>query len=189
LEDNEMAELEGSFPKIAEGNWWKLRELFRKKVPSVVTPTYLATALTMKENAARANIMSPFKKIGIFDDEGRPTDLAYTWRDDAKYAEVCSTILEATYPQEVRDLYHDKGQDLSGLSSWFMHKCRCGEHAAKRYASFYGLLLQADPNGQLEEAGPVIATAIKTAKRKWQSAQRERSPWKSSKKGYPDSIR
>jgi Family of unknown function (DUF5343) len=97
-----MAEVERSFPKIAEGNWWKLRELFRKRVPTVVTPTYLANALTMKEDSARANIMSPFKKIGILADEGRPTDLAYTWRDDAKYREVCSSILEATYPQEVR---------------------------------------------------------------------------------------
>jgi hypothetical protein len=35
-----MAESERSFPKIAQGNWWKLGELFRKKVPSVITLTY-----------------------------------------------------------------------------------------------------------------------------------------------------
>jgi hypothetical protein len=107
----------------------------------------------MTESSARSNIMSPFKKIGILDAEGRPTDLAYNWRDDPKYPEVCSTIMEVTYPQEVRDLYHDKGQDLSGLVSWFMSYCRCGEAAAKMYASFYRLLLKADPNDQNEFQG------------------------------------
>jgi hypothetical protein len=50
----------------------------------------------MSESSARSNIMSLFKKIGILDDEGRPTDLAYNWRDDAKYLAVCSTIMETT---------------------------------------------------------------------------------------------
>jgi hypothetical protein len=97
--------------------------------------------------------MPLFKKIGILDDEGRPTDLAYNWRDDAKYLEVCSTIMETTYPQEVRDLYHGRGQDLSGLVSWFMGYCRCGEPAARMYSSFYRLLLKADPNDQHEFQG------------------------------------
>jgi hypothetical protein len=143
-----MAEGEKSFPKIAEGNWWKLRDHFKRRVPAVVTPASLASALDMSEPSARSNIMAPFKKIGIFDEEGKPTDLAYDWRDDTKYPSVCKTILEKLYPREVLDLYHDINQDFSGLSNWFMNYCRCGDPAAKMYSSFYRLLLRADPNEQ-----------------------------------------
>ena len=37
-----------SFPKIADTNWWKLRGLFKRKVPAIVTPAYLAEALSMR---------------------------------------------------------------------------------------------------------------------------------------------
>jgi hypothetical protein len=143
-----MVESERSFPKIAEGNWWKLRDLFKRRVPAGVTPGYLASALEMGEASARANILSPFKKIGIFDEEGKPTDLAYNWRDDEKYPLVCKTIIEKIYPIEVSDLYHDIDQDPSGLVNWFMTYCRCGEPAARMYSSFYRLLLKADPSEQ-----------------------------------------
>lgn len=139
-----------SFPKIAAPNWWKLRDLFNRKVPSVVTASYLANALEMKEASARANILAPFKKIGIIDGEGKPTDLAYDWRDDEKYPSVCQSILKARYPQEVRDLYPDKDQDLAGLVPWFQNHCRCGEPAAKMFSDFYRLLLRADPTEQTQ---------------------------------------
>jgi hypothetical protein len=143
-----MAEKETSFPKIAEVNWWKVRDLFRRRVPASVTSSYIATALSMSEASAKSNIIATFKKIGLIDNEGKPTDLAYDWRDDAKYPSVCQSIFETVYPQEVRDLYHDKEQDTSGLIPWFMSYCRCGEPAARMYVTFYRLLLRADPTEQ-----------------------------------------
>jgi len=142
-----MANEETSFPKIPEANWWKLRDLFNKKVPAAVTASYLASALSMAESSAKANLIAPFKKIGIIEEDGKPTDLAYDWRDDNKYPDVCKTLLSNLYPQEVRDLFHSSDVDFQQLTNWFMNSARCGEPAAKMYARFYVLLLKADPKG------------------------------------------
>ncbi|MGZ8175103.1 MULTISPECIES: DUF5343 domain-containing protein [Methylobacter] len=139
-----MANGDTSFPMIADSSWWKLRVLFRRKVPTIVTPTYLATALSMGEASARANLIGPFKKIGIIDDDGKPTDLAHDWRDDHKYASVCETLIETCYPQELKDLFHSPDANIQRLTNWFMSHTRCGEPTAKKYARFYLLLLKAD---------------------------------------------
>jgi hypothetical protein len=142
-----MANGDMSFPKIATGNWWKLRDLFKRKVPTIVTPSYLANALSMEEGSAKSNIISPFKKIGILDEDGKPTDLAYDWRDDQKYAEVCSKIINNNYPEEIKDLFHSPDADYQQVHGAFMRQARCGEPAARMYATFYLLLLQSDPQG------------------------------------------
>lgn len=140
-----MANGDTSLPKIADSSWWKLRDLFKRKVPAIVTPTYLATALSMGEASARSNLIGPFKKIGIIDDDGKPTDLAYDWRDDHKYAAVCESLIKTYYPQELKDLFHSSDVDMQKLTNWIMNHTRCGEPAAKMYARFYLLLLKADP--------------------------------------------
>jgi len=114
-----MADNDKSFPKIAGSNWWKLRNLFKQKVPVVVTTTYLSSALSMTETSAQGNIINPFKKLGILDEAGKPTDLAYDWRDDSKYPAVCQTLLDNTYPQEIRDLYSTAESDPAAIISWF----------------------------------------------------------------------
>ncbi|HFD32436.1 MAG TPA: hypothetical protein ENJ28_07030 [Gammaproteobacteria bacterium] len=164
-----MANSEASYPKIPEANWWKLRGLFKKKVPAAVTASYLATALSMAESSARANLVGPFKKIGIIEADGKPTDLAYDWRDDRKYPEVCETLIKANYPQEIQDLFHSSDADFGQLTNWFMNSARCGESAAKMYARFYMLLLKADPKG-----GEEVAVA-KAAKPKTVSAKKKKS--------------
>lgn len=143
-----------SFPKIAESSWWKLRDLFKRKVPTIVTPTYLATALSMGEASANSNLIGPFKKIGIIDKDGKPTDLAYEWRDDHKYKQVCEKLIEEYYPQEIRDLFHSPDSDLQKLTNWFMSHARCGEPAAKMFARFYLLLLKADLSEAEAAAAP-----------------------------------
>lgn len=142
-----MASADVSYPKIPEANWWSLRGLFKKKVPAAVTASYLATALSMAESSAKSNLIGPFKKIGIIEDDGKPTDLAYDWRDDNKYPEVCKTLIKDNYPQEIQDLFHSPDADFEQVTNWFMNSARCGEGAAKMFARFYMLLLKADPKG------------------------------------------
>lgn len=166
-----MANGDASFPKIAESSWWKLRDLFKRKVPAIVTSTYLATALSMGEASASSNLISPFKKIGIIDDDGKPTDLAYDWRDDHKYRLVCETLIEKYYPQEIRDLFHSPDANLQQLTNWFMSHARCGEPAAKMFARFYLLLLKAD----LKEAE---AAASKESKANTPKAATKKKPLK-----------
>lgn len=168
-----MAKRLASFPKIASSTWWKLRDLFKTKVPTAVTTSYLATALSMTEDSARANILTPFKKIGILDAEGRPTDLAYDWRDDAKYPEVCKKLLDRLYPQEVQDLFPDANADTSALTSWFMSQARCGKVAAAMYSAFYRLLLKADPSESQESKQNQAQNTPKTPRRRVSEAKAE----------------
>jgi hypothetical protein len=165
-----MARSDSSFPKMPEGNWWKVRDTFKRKVPVAVTPSYLATALSMEEDSARSNIFAPLKKTGLISEDGKPTDMAYDWRSDEKYPSVCAKIIEATYPQELRDLYHSRDQDTSGLVSWFMNYARCGEKAAQMYAAFYKLLLKADPNDQEQSPAKLPQPPSSPSKRKTPAA-------------------
>ncbi|UJF23891.1 DUF5343 domain-containing protein [Suttonella sp. R2A3] len=148
-----MANGNASFPKIAAASWWKLRDLFKQKVPAIVTPTYLVSTLSMSEASAKSNLIGPFKKIGIIDGDGKPTDRAYDWRDDQKYKAVCENLIEDYYPQEIKDIFHSPDTDLQQLTNWFMSHARCGEPAAKMYARFYILLLKADPSEAEEATG------------------------------------
>lgn len=141
-----MANRYVSFPKIAETSWWKLRGIFKRNVPAVVTPSYLASVLSMSERSAKSNLIFPLKKIGIIDKDGKTTDLAYDWPDDNKYLTVCETLIEKYYPQELRDLFDSPDVDFQRLTNWFMSHAKCGEPAAKMFARFYLLLLKADPN-------------------------------------------
>lgn len=170
-----MANGDTSFPKIAESSWWKLRDLFKRKVPAIVTPTYLATALSMGEASANSNLIGPFKKIGIIDKDGKPTDLAYEWRDDHKYKQVCEKLIAEYYPQEIKDLFHSPDSDLQKLTNWFMSHARCGEPAAKMFARFYLLLLKAD----LTEADAAATTTPKQPKEK-KIAAKAKEPRKNS---------
>ncbi len=140
-------EKEGSsFPKIAKANWFALRDKLKQRVPADMSASYVATAMNMAEGSARSNVVAPLKALGIIGDDGKPTELAYDWRDDKKYAEVCNSIVEAVYPQELRDLFHDSASSLEQMTSWFMRAAKVGEPAAKMYARTYMMLLEADPS-------------------------------------------
>jgi hypothetical protein len=139
-----MAKKDDSFPAIAESNWWKLRDLFLKTVPNNLTSTYLASALSMTELSAKTNIITPLKKIGLIDGGGKPTKLAYDWRDDKKYPDVCKKIYEQIYPKELRELVNSQNFENATLLSWIMNHCQCGKNAATKCAQLYTILLNAD---------------------------------------------
>lgn len=134
-----------TYPKIAQANWFGLREKLKQRVPGEISPSYVASAMGMAVGSARANVVSPLKVLGIIGEDSKPTDLAYDWRDDSKYPEVCEKILKSNYPQELQDLFHTPDADLSEVTSWFMRDAKVGEPAAKMFASTYIMLLQKKP--------------------------------------------
>jgi len=89
------------------GHWWTLRTRFQQSIPGVVTDSYIATVLNMKESSARANILPYLKQVGIIDEDGKPSERATKWRDNAQYKKVCSEIIKETYPQELIDACPD----------------------------------------------------------------------------------
>jgi hypothetical protein len=142
-----------SYPKIPRNNWFLLREKFKQRTPERVSPSYIATALNMGEASASANIIPPLRVFGLIDDAGKPSDLAYDWRDDSKYAEVCKQILESTYPQELRDLFHDTTVPVKDVENWFARNAKVGQSAARAYAATYLMLLEADLAKAKEQNG------------------------------------
>lgn len=155
------------YPKIPRGNWFLLREKFKQRAPERVSPSYIASALAMTEASASANIIPPLRAFGLIDETGKPTDLAYDWRDDSKYPTVCKQIVDETYPQELRDLYHQADAPAKDVISWFARSAKVGESAARGYATTYLMLLEADL-GKAKENG--------AAKTKNNAKQPARSP-------------
>lgn len=132
------------YPKIPKGSWFGLRDKFKQRMPSDVSPSYIATALNMTPASASANVIAPLRTLGLVDDNGKPTELALHWRDDETYAEVCSTIIKNTYPGELHDLFPSPDTDTKRLAGWFARQGGVGEAAAGRYAATYLMLLEAD---------------------------------------------
>ena len=129
-----------AYPKIPESNWWKLRDQFRKTLPSAVTTAYLRSLLGLNTEGAAQNLVGPLRQVGLIDDSQKPTPRANDWRNDAKYPEVCHAIVAEVYPQELRDLYSGPGLDRQAVETWFMHNAALGQAAARRNAQLYVLL-------------------------------------------------
>ena len=140
------------YPNMPVGQWWALRKRFRSSIPKELSPTYLASGLGMGVESAKANILPSLRLTGLIDKDGKPTERAVRWRDDAQYAAVCDTIRNDVYPQELLDLAPDSSADRGVVQNWFLNHTGFGEAAAKKYASFYMLLLEADASKESEGA-------------------------------------
>ncbi len=76
-----------NYPMISTSAWWTIRKKFVQTLPKNVTDTYLAGILGMEPTSAK-NMLPPLKKLGLIDNDGKPTELAIRWRDDAQYPNV-----------------------------------------------------------------------------------------------------
>ncbi|MCU0352469.1 MAG: DUF5343 domain-containing protein [Cytophagales bacterium] len=144
---------ENSYPKLSVTNWWALRKKFQSNPNIKITPGFLAMHFEMGEDSARTNVIPPLRAIGFIDDDGKPTDLAYDWRDDERYAEVCAAIRRTVYPQELNDAVIDPA-DRVKVENWFKHKARVGEASARKMAAFYLMLCEATVPGELRTNKP-----------------------------------
>lgn len=145
-----MAKDERSYPMLSKANWWKLRDQFRRTLPAAVTPTYLVSLLSLKDDrSAINNVMVPMRALGLIDEEGVPTDLANDWRMDDTYEQACEEMLDRVYPVELRDLLPDKQIDKKIAISWFM-KNGVGEPTAKKMVVTFSLLKEADLSKKAE---------------------------------------
>lgn len=132
-----------SYPMFSSTAWWAIRKKFFQSMPPRVTDTYLSTLLSMGIKSAR-NLMPPLKRLGLIDNDGKPTERAARWRDDAQYAQVCEEIRKEIYPPEVLDLFPDADSPRLSIESWFASRTRVGAGAKKAMTTFYLLLAEAD---------------------------------------------
>lgn len=159
-----------SYPSIPANNWWALRRKFRSTIPREVTPTYIASALTMDADSARKNVLPSLRLVGLLDKENKPTDLAVRWRDDSQYPNVCKDIFDRVYPQELKDLAPDTTVDKSVVQSWFANHLKVGEVAARKLTSFYFLLLDANLQKDSESTNTTGKAKIASSRRRRTSA-------------------
>lgn len=152
-----------SYPKLSVTNWWALRKKFQSNPNIKITPGFLAMHFEMGEDSARTNVIPPLRAIGFIDDDGKPTDLAYDWRDDAAYAGVCENIRRAVYPQELNDAVIDPA-DRAKVEGWFRNKARVGEASARKMAAFYLMLCEATVPGEPRNGKPAADDRHKTSK-------------------------
>ena len=159
------------FPAIPERQWWAIRLRFQQSLPTKVTPAYVATALDMKENSAKANVIQPLVICGLLADDGTPTELAIRWREDNEYSAVCKEISSNIYPDELRDAVPGPDVDREATERWFRNRTGFGNAAAKRLALVYNLI----EGGTLPVDAPLDRSRSKVAppdrKRKESSAR------------------
>ncbi len=98
----------------------------------------------MTEKTAKSTVLSNLKRIGLLEKDGKPSDLARRWRDDEEYPTVCQEILEAAYPQALRDAVPDPVNDIENAKRWFANRTGGGESAARKTAHTYKLVAEAD---------------------------------------------
>ena len=146
---------ENSYPKLSVTNWWALRKKFQSNPNIKITPGFLAMHFEMGEDSARTNVIPPLRAIGFIDDDGKPTDLAYDWRDDERYADVCAAVRRTVYPQELNDAVIDSA-DRVKVENWFKNKARVGEASARKMAAFYLMLCEAAVPGELRTNKPTV---------------------------------
>lgn len=175
-----MAEQNNSFPTISEKNWWTIREKFKSSLPSVVSTTYIKSLLSMaNDNSANSNVISPLKRIGLIDDENKPTALANDWRIDDKYNTVCETIVKSVYPTELLDLFPDSSVDRATARTWFMSQ-GVGQGAADKMVALFSLL----KNGEIRDKASRLTKS--TSNKPANSKQRKASANKTANTASTD---
>ncbi len=161
---------QSSYPMISEKAWWTLRDKFIASVPAMMTPSYVVTVLSLKDNSsATSNVITPFRRLQLIDDEGRPTDLAMKWRLDEQYKDACDQMLANTYPRELLDIFSTSDIDKEQAAKWFM-RSGVGKDAAKKMASVFALL----------KRGEVSDKQLSTTANKPKNAKTRNKPAKSS---------
>lgn len=149
---------------ISSAAWWKLRDQFQKSLPGNVSRSYLATVLGIEERSA-ANLLGPFRTVGIIESDGKPTERANHWRFDQDYRGVCDSIVEAVYPEELRQAIPTPSTNEDGAIRWFMRSAGVGKAGARKMAATYQLIAESDPASRIE---PQPAKALKPKRQRTQ---------------------
>lgn len=129
-----------TYPSLSEKNWWTIRGKFKTSLPATVSANYIKTLLTLSsEDSAKSNVIIPMKRLGLIDENNKPTQLANDWRLDDKYKATCEIIIESVYPQELLDLFPNENFNKSSVNGWFMGH-GVGSGAAGKMTALFALL-------------------------------------------------
>lgn len=167
-----MAEQNNGYPMISEKNWWTIREKFKASLPSSVSPNYVKTLLTMSsDNSANSNVIYPMRRLGLIDEDNKPTPLANEWRLDDKYKDACESMVKRVYDAELLDLFPDSTVDRVVARNWFMSR-GVGQAAADKMVALFVLLKSAEIKNTKNSPQRKVATATKSDSKHQKNAER-----------------
>jgi len=164
-----------TFPQIPATVWWGLREMFFQKVPSVVTDSYLTSQLNVQPVAARAYI-AELRKLGLLDEDGRPTEVAKKWRMPETYREASDELLRSIYPEELLDVAPPEDGDRDKAVRWFMTAAGLGEGSAKNKAATYLMIGGAELPDETPKPRAAASKGDTQSKREKPSGGGEKDP-------------
>lgn len=102
------------------------------------------------DNSANSNVIYPLRRVGLIDDDNKPTSLANEWRIDEKYKAVCDIIIKSVYPTELLELFPDSNVDRVPAITWFMSQ-GVGQGAADKMVALFSLL----KSGEIKDGKPI----------------------------------
>src|SRR5690606_20829620 len=100
--------------------------------------------LNVQATAAKS-YLAELKRVGLLDDEGKPTEVAKNWRLDDTYRQASDQILRTAYPAELIDIAPPTETDRSKAVRWFMGAGDLGEGAARNKAATYFMIGSLEP--------------------------------------------
>lgn len=142
------------YPMMSTSAWWKIRKQFQVSLPVRVTANTLASLFGMTPKSAGINLLSPLRKMGFIDSDGKTTDLANRWRDDDLYPLVCEEIRKEIYPQDLLEAFPGQNPPRTAIEKWFAIEAGVGQSAKQKMAKLYLLLAEADPTKQDSSTTP-----------------------------------
>lgn len=144
-----MASEKRIYPQMSPKSWFIIRKKFKSTIPPQVTTTYLET-IGIPKDSVRSTVLPTLRRVGLIDEDGKPTDLVKNWRDDASYQDTCKLMIKILYPEELIAIAPDKDSNRQEIITWFGRDTGAGESAVKKMTGFYIMLLEANPSEAVE---------------------------------------
>lgn len=147
-----VKEKDVKYPMISTKTWWNLRKQFTRTMPSRLIENNIASLLGMEPRSVQVNIFNPLRKMGLIDDDSKPTERARHWLDDDLYPQVCEEIRKQIYPSDLLATFPDPDSPRASIEKWFARDANVGESAKGKMALVYLLLMKADPTEQINSS-------------------------------------
>lgn len=108
-----------NYPQLPKGVWHGAWALLRKTPSRKLDDRALAAELGVQSTAAKAYARELIR-LGILDEEFKPTQRANSWRQDGRDPAIIQEILNDAYPEDLRDLAPTDNLDREKIVRWFM---------------------------------------------------------------------
>lgn len=172
-----MADKSG-YPQIPARVWWGVRELIKKSPSTRFDDANLAATLEVQQTAAK-QYLAEFKRIGILDDDGSPTDMGKKWRLDDNYEAAVKEILTKNYPDGLISIAEPGEADRSKVKNWF-EISGLGSGSANNKAATYVMIANDRPGEQIVRSPSKKMTGKETAQKR-EPSKKKVAPVKAKK--------